>query len=73
MKAFAVDTSKFVGIGLENEQIGHIHVMLLDRGLLEPGIEFLYGPDTRGTGDVGKLNEEGDAPVCRLDKDNGLP
>lgn len=68
-----MDTSKFAGIGLENEQIGHIHVMLLDRGLLDPDIAFLYGLDPRGTGVAGELNEEAEAAVCWLDKDSGLP
>ena len=54
-------TSKLEGIGLENEQIEHIHVTLLDRGLLDPDIVLLYGLGPRDSAEAAELWEEGDS------------
>ncbi len=48
---FAVAASKFVGTGLENEQIVQIQVTLLNRGVLVPL------PIPRGTGEEVELRE----------------
>lgn len=53
-------TSKLEGIGLENEQIEHIQ---LDRGLLDPDIEVLYGLGPRDKAEAGEPNGEGDNDV----------
>lgn len=49
--AFAVAISKFVGTGLENEQIEQIQVALLELGVLAPL------PTPRGIGEEVELRE----------------
>ena len=54
--AFAVDASKLLGNGLENEHIGHTQVVVWGRGLFDVGIE---GELVRGAGDEVLLREGG--------------
>lgn len=55
---FAAPISKFEGIGLENEQIGQIHVALIGLWLLDPEAAVMLGLDPLSTGEAVPLREE---------------
>lgn len=65
-------TSKLEGIGLEKEQIEHIQVMLLDRGLPAPDTGFLYGLGPRDKVEIDELIEDGNVDAWRPEVENGF-
>ena len=68
VQGFATAGSKLEGTGFEREQIGHIHVAVLDRAIFDADEEGGNGLDDLGLGEAVELRGNG-STAC---KDNGV-